>query len=53
MIATFQKSSKRALAANLDPNLFSGHSLRAGFITTAAVNDVSLGNHGTVASSLR
>ena len=33
---------KRALAANLDPNLFSGHSLRAGFITTAAVNDVSL-----------
>ena len=31
-----------ATAAGLDPRAFSGHSLRAGFVTTAAEHDVEL-----------
>jgi integrase len=33
---------RRAEQAGLDPQLFSGHSLRAGFLTTAAASGASL-----------
>ena len=33
---------KRAENAKLEPSIFSGHSLRSGFITTAAIKDVPL-----------